>query len=258
MNAPRRFLALGDSFTEGVGDLDPARPNGVRGWADRVAEVLGTEGWEYANLAIRGKKLPQVLAEQIEPALALQPDVVTLYAGANDLLRPRVDLSTLSRGYLDAVRRLTDSGAEVLLFTGFDLSVSPVFSRVVGRVALYNERVREIADVTGARVADYWRWREFGQPGYWAEDRMHMNERGHALMARRILDLLGRPQPGADPEPLPEPVLSRRDRLAENSRWAVQYAGPWVQRRLKGTSSGDTLQARYPHWVRLGEDGLPA
>ena len=69
-------VALGDSFTEGVGDPDPQRPNGVRGWADRVAEVLAarTADFGYANLAIRGRKLPQVLAEQLEPALALRPD----------------------------------------------------------------------------------------------------------------------------------------------------------------------------------------
>ena len=98
-SSPRfaRYVALGDSFTEGVGDHDPARPNGVRGWADRVAEVLGAHdpGFAYANLAIRGRKLAPILDEQLEPALALGPDLVTVYAGANDIMRPSVDLETL-------------------------------------------------------------------------------------------------------------------------------------------------------------------
>ena len=78
-----RYVALGDSFTEGVGDPDPGRPNGVRGWADRAADVLATQtdDFGYANLAIRGRKLQAVLAEQIQPALALEPDLVTIYAG---------------------------------------------------------------------------------------------------------------------------------------------------------------------------------
>ncbi|RYJ02430.1 MAG: SGNH/GDSL hydrolase family protein, partial [Actinomycetales bacterium] len=89
-----RYVALGDSFTEGVGDHDPARPNAVRGWADRVAEVLAgqTEDFSYANLAIRGRKLLPIIDEQLEPALALAPDLVSLYAGANDVLRPRIDV----------------------------------------------------------------------------------------------------------------------------------------------------------------------
>ena len=87
-----RFVALGDSFTEGVGDPDPARPNGLRGWADRVAEVLAsrTDDFGYANLAIRGRKMAGVLGEQVDPALALDPDLVTVYAGANDILRQAV------------------------------------------------------------------------------------------------------------------------------------------------------------------------
>ncbi len=104
----RSYVALGDSFTEGVGDPDVSRPNGVRGWADRVAEVLGTldEGFRYANLAVRGRKLQGVLDEQLEPALALGPDLVTVYAGGNDILRPSVDIDAILAPYADAVARL--------------------------------------------------------------------------------------------------------------------------------------------------------
>ncbi|HET9420652.1 MAG TPA: SGNH/GDSL hydrolase family protein, partial [Nocardioides sp.] len=101
----QRYVALGDSFTEGVGDPDPARPNGLRGWADRVAEVLATQnaGFGYANLAIRGRKLRPILAEQLAPALDLAPDLVTIHAGANDVLRPRFDLDGLAAAYDEAI-----------------------------------------------------------------------------------------------------------------------------------------------------------
>src|SRR6476620_8927597 len=113
----QRYVAIGDSFTEGVGDPDPARPNGLRGWADRVAEVLATrsERFGYANLAIRGRKLRPILEEQLEPALALEPDLVTSYAGANDILRPRVDIDAMAAAYDEAVGELVATGATVVL-----------------------------------------------------------------------------------------------------------------------------------------------
>ncbi len=255
MEFEQRFLALGDSFTEGMGDVDVNRPNQVRGWADRVAENLCADGWGYANLAIRGKKIPQVLTEQIDAAVALKPTLVTLYAGGNDIMRPKVDITELVRGYGAAVKRLQDAGAEVIIFTGFDGSSSPVFGKLVGRTALYNERIREVADVTGARIADYWRWRDFDHMGYWATDRLHMNERGHELMSRKVLGVLGRAVTGEDPAPRELPSLTRWESTKENGRWAVEYVGPWVQRRLKGTSSGDKLSPRFPEWVSLATDG---
>ena len=135
-----RYVALGDSFTEGVGDHDPLRPNGVRGWADRVAEVLARhdERFRYANLAVRGRKMDGILTEQVEPALSMHPDLVTVYSGGNDILRPRVSIDDLVERYGQAVGRLRQSGAHVVLFTGFDLGFAPVFRHLRGRVATYN------------------------------------------------------------------------------------------------------------------------
>ena len=72
----------------------------MRGWADRVAEQLcaADPRWGYANLAIRGKKIPQVIGGQLDAALALRPTLVTLYAGGNDILRPSVDIDSLMEG----------------------------------------------------------------------------------------------------------------------------------------------------------------
>ena len=255
-----KFLALGDSFTEGVGDVDPLRPNQVRGWADRVAEVLCSHGdWEYANLAIRGKKIGQVINQQLEPGLALKPDLVSIYAGGNDILRPKVDINSLMRGYEGMVRRFTDAGTRVLVFTGFDTADSALFSRTRPRTALYNELVRSIADEHGAMVADYWRWREFSDVRLWAVDRLHMNEVGHTLMARKLLGLLAEqgltPADWAGQVTVPQlPAMrqnSRGERLREDLGWAREYLVPWVRRRLTGTSSGDDLQPKYPDFVRL-------
>ncbi|GHG50891.1 SGNH hydrolase [Sinomonas cellulolyticus] len=248
-----RFVALGDSFTEGVGDPDPARPNGVRGWADRVAEQLQRADPHagYANLAIRGRKVRAILAEQVEPALALRPTIVTLYAGANDILRPKVDIDGLLVQYDEAVARLVDSGAKVLLFTGFDAGSSKVFGAMRGRTAIYNEQVRWIADRHGATIVDYWRFHEFQDWRMWDVDRMHMSSLGHATMANRVLGVLEHEGVAEVPDVPPLPVLSRVEQARANALWVREFAGPWVMRRLTGRSSGDGLSPKYPELVRL-------
>lgn len=244
----RRYVALGDSFTEGVGDPDPLRPNGLRGWADRVAEVLAatTPDFGYANLAIRGRKLGPILDEQLEPALALDPDLVTIYAGANDILRPRVDLDALVERYDAALGRLAATGARLLVWTAFDPGGSAVFGAMRGRFAIYNELVREAADRHGATLVDYWRMREYRDWRLWDDDRMHMSAAGHQRMATAVLDLLGVDHP-LEPLPLRElPVLTPAERRAANRAWVRESAVPWVHRRITGRSSGDGLEPRYP------------
>ena len=247
-----RYVALGDSFTEGVGDHDPGRPNGVRGWADRVAEALATrtDDFGYANLAIRGRRLRAILAEQLDPALALEPDLVSIYAGGNDILRPKVDVDALMVTYRAAVARLRDAGAHVVLFTGFDLGFAPVFRHLRGRVAVYNELVREIADDHGATLVDFWRMGEYRDSRLWDIDRMHMSAAGHHRMAIAVLDALGIDHDLLSDD-LPEaPALDRRARRSADLAWARSHMAPWVQRRLRGTSSGDGLSPRHPGLTR--------
>jgi lysophospholipase L1-like esterase len=256
VNFRHRYVALGDSFTEGVGDPDKASPNGVRGWADRVAEqlVLADPSWGYANLAIRGRKLPMILAEQVDAALELQPTLVTIYGGGNDILRPRVDIDSLMAEYDAGIARLVSSGAAVVMFTGFDSSKSAVFGKTRGRTAIYNEWVREIADHHGADLVDYWRLREFQDWDYWHSDRMHMATAGHTLMAIRVLEVLRASHSLATPELDTRPARSRMEQLRADAQWTREHLVPWVGRRLRGESSGDVLTPKYPrlaHPVRV-------
>ncbi len=248
-----RYVALGDSFTEGVGDWDDSRPNGVRGWADRVAEqlILAESSWGYANLAIRGKKLHQVLAEQVDAAIALEPTLVSIYAGGNDILRPKVDIDALMDSYDAAIAKLRASGAAVLMFTGFDSGRSPVFGATRGRTALYNELVREVADRHGAELVDYWRMKELQDERYWDIDRLHMSPAGHMLTAKKVLEVLRRTDAIAVPELDELPARSRAEQLRRDAQWAREYFGPWVGRRLRGVSSGDNLTPKYPVPVHL-------
>jgi lysophospholipase L1-like esterase len=248
----QRYVAIGDSFTEGVGDPDPTRPNGLRGWADRVAEVLARDarsseaGFGYANLAIRGRKLPGILDEQLEPALALDPDLVTIYAGANDLLRPRVDIDGIVERYDVALGRIAATGTRLVVFTAFDPGGSAIYRPLRGRFALYNELVRTSARAHGATVVDFWTMREYRDWRYWDPDRMHLGPAGHQRMAVEVLDTLGVPH---DLAPLPlvdRPALTRAEQRREHVAWFRGSAVPWVHRRLTGRSSGDGLDPKRP------------
>ncbi|NJC23538.1 lysophospholipase L1-like esterase [Arthrobacter pigmenti] len=252
MEFTQRYVALGDSFSEGVGDWNAECPNGVRGWADRVAEqlILADPSWGYANLAIRGRKMRQILTEQVDAALKLQPTLVTIYAGANDILRPSIDLDALMAEYDAGIARLRGSGAAVVLFTGFDSVKSAVFGKTRGRTAIYNELVREIADRHDAEIADYWRMREFQNWDYWDVDRMHMATAGHTLMAARVLEVLKSAHSIEVPELDTRPARSRLAQIKDDAVWAREYLAPWVGRRLRRQSSGDTLTAKYPQLVQ--------
>lgn len=243
-----RYVALGDSFTEGVGDPDPSRPNGLRGWADRVAEQLAAHDadFTYANLAIRGRKLHAILDEQVEPAIALRPDLVTIYAGANDILRPRVDIDALVASYDEALGKLAATGAHLVVWTAHDPSASRLFAALRGRFAIYNELVREVAEKYDASLVDFWRLRDYRDWRYWDEDRLHMNAAGHQRMAIAALDVLGIEHTIPAPTLVDPPPLTRAEATRKHLRWAREDAVPWVHRRVTGRSSGDAVSPRHP------------
>lgn len=94
-----RYAAIGDSFTEGIGDEGPEGPVG---WADRVAARLADDhDLLYANFAVRGRRLDAVIDEQVPAALSLDPPptMITFCAGGNDLLRPRFTPSRRQPGW---------------------------------------------------------------------------------------------------------------------------------------------------------------
>lgn len=244
----RRYVAIGDSFTEGVGDPEPSAPNGWRGWADRVAEVLSqqVDDFAYANLAIRGRLIRQIVDEQVEPALALKPDLVTFSAGGNDVIRPGADPDAVAELFEDAVVRLSSEGATVVVFTGIDTNFTPVFRGIRGRVAIYNENIRAIADKHDCIVADQWALKEVQDMRFFDDDRLHYNALGHHEVARMVLRALNVPNDLQPMQPDPVPVRTWREARAHDLVWAREYLVPWVLRRLRHQSSGDHVSPKRP------------
>jgi lysophospholipase L1-like esterase len=241
-----RYVALGDSFTEGVGDPDPACPNGLRGWADRVAEVLaqGNPEMRYANLAVRGRTMDEIIVEQIQTATMLEPDLVTIYAGMNDLLLVRNDIDSMMARYADALKTLQQTGALVLTFTAADLGTVPLFRRLRGRAAIYNELLRAIADNLGVRLIDFWRFSEFRDPRLWDSDRIHLSPLGHERMAAKVLDTISvSHQLATASAALLASTPPARD-LRANLRWTASFAAPWVARRLRRVAPGEGVEPK--------------
>ncbi|WP_394280308.1 SGNH/GDSL hydrolase family protein [Microbacterium sp.] len=244
----RRMVSLGDSFTEGIGDPEPSLPGGHRGWADRVAEVLSSQvdDFAYANLAVRGKLIGQIVAAQIEPALALKPDLITFSAGGNDVIRPGGDPDAVAVQFEDAVARLSSQGATVVVFTGIDTAFTPVFRGIRGRVAIYNENIRAIADRYDCIVADQWALKEIQDMRFFDDDRLHLNALGHHEVARMVLRALNVPNDLHPMEPDPLPAITWRAARQNDLVWAREHLVPWVLRRLRHQSSGDLVTAKRP------------
>ncbi|MET8539776.1 SGNH/GDSL hydrolase family protein [Kitasatospora sp. NPDC004799] len=247
-------MALGDSFTEGLNDH--AADGAFAGWADRLAGMLADErgraDFRYANLAVRGRLLDQIVAEQVPQVRAARPDLVTLCAGGNDILRPGADPDEVAERFDAAVVELTGHAGTVMVFTGFDTRGMTLLKHLRGKIATYNGHLRAIADRRGCLVADLWSLRSVQHPQAWSEDRLHLSPEGHqrvALMAARTLGV----STAQDPEaPWPAaPELSTAERYRQDAHWAREHLLPWVGRRLRGESAGDGMAAKRPDLLPL-------
>lgn len=253
-----RYVALGDSQTEGLGDGDDG--TGLRGWADRLAEHLARQepGLRYANLAVRGRLAGQVRAEQLAPSLALRPDLATVVAGVNDLLRPRFDADEVA-GHLEAVfSALTAQGARVATVTFPDVArLVPLARPLVPRVLALNARIREAAGRHGVVVAEAYGHDVVTDPRLWSPDRLHASPLGHARIAAAVAHALGLPDSDDSwihPLPAPRSPAPAGWRAGPGElRWAAAFLGPWLGRRLRGRSSGDGRTAKRPDLLPVGE-----
>ncbi|MFF1614566.1 SGNH/GDSL hydrolase family protein [Amycolatopsis sp. NPDC058278] len=249
-----RYVALGDSHTEGLGDGDDTV--GLRGWADRLAEHLAAvdPGLWYANLAVRGRVAGQVRAEQLGPALALRPDLATVVAGVNDLLRPRFDAARVAEHLEEMFAALTAAGAHVVTLTVPDVGkIAPLARPISSRVFDLNTRIRAAADRHNVTVAETGREAVATDARMWSTDRLHASPLGHERIAAAVAQALH--LPGSDDAwtlPLPpQAVPAGRQAVAAELRWAATFLGPWLGRRLRGRSSGDGRTAKRPRLLPL-------
>ncbi|SDJ05307.1 SGNH/GDSL hydrolase family protein [Nonomuraea jiangxiensis] len=244
-----RYVAVGDSLTEGLNDGN--EKTGYRGWADRLAHLLATDEprLRYANLAVRGKLTAQIRAEQTSAALALEPDLITVTAGMNDLVRPGFDAPAVVSDLEAMLARFAGSGAHVVTFTFPDIAqISPLARHLRPRVLDLNERIRAAAHRQGALLVDTFNHPVTSDPRLFSADRFHLGPLGHARLAVAVAHALAVPGGDgswADPlPPLPPPSPWHRARV--ETAWVAAFVGPWLIRRVRGRSSGDGRAAKRP------------
>ncbi len=251
------FVAVGDSFTEGMSD---ALPDGTyRGWADLLAARLSarTDGFRYANLAVRGKLIRQIADEQVSLAAALQPDLVTLVGGLNDVLRPRCDIARVCAALADSVERLAPHCGQLVLMRSPGRR-GPGLERCRPRMEQLFGFIDTLAERHGATVVDLYGARSLTDPRLWAEDRLHLTDEGHRRVAEAVWQRLGLPAESDWETPLPDAaaagwLLRRRADL----RFTREHLVPWIGRRLTGRSSGDGRAPKRPDLAPLACEDTP-
>ena len=252
-----RYVALGDSLTEGLCDTSRMPAGQYRGWADRLAQLLaheasGREPFRYANLAVRSRRVRHLTVEQLPQALALRPDLVSILMGANDLVGRRVDIARLSAELEASVRALRDAGIDVLLVTPFlpRRRAAVVFER---RFAAFASDLRRIAADTGAMLLDLDAIPAIGDLDLWASDRVHLRSRGHRFLGYRAAEVLG----VRDAEALGglDAALHADDDPVAHGTWLSRDVLPWAWRRLRGRTAGDGIAPKHDGYVVIGGRG---
>jgi lysophospholipase L1-like esterase len=217
----------------------------------------------FANLAVRGRLLDQVVDEQLPVALGFAPDLLSFHAGPNDVLRPQVDVVSVLRRYDDAVRRIRTASADttVVLFTAVEGTggTGRTARWLASRFASFNAGIRRAARRHGCVLVDVGAVPALRDRRMFDRDRLHLNVEGHARIAAAALEALGVDDPallGGAPgwwrEPLGPGARARKHiALAADVRWFGRHLVPWVARRVRGTSSGDRVSAKHTELVEL-------
>ena len=244
-----RYIALGDSQTEGLWDGDDS--DGIVGFADRLAATLDAlhPGLRYANLAIRGRRIRDVLDDQLPQALAMRPDLISVCVGMNDITRPGLLFDRALADLEVMHRRLAQSGATVLTTTFPDIArIVPIGRILTSRMLRTNEAIRTAADEYGFKLVDLYDAPSMTQPDTWSDDRVHGSTKGHILFAAaaaEALDLPGSNHDWARSNPT-DAQSTLRSRAYSQLLWTKNMLAPWMWYHARGISSGDGLSPKRP------------
>lgn len=252
--APLRFVAVGDSLTEGLCDDSRTAPGEYRGWADRLAMLLAMSrpgpGVEYANLAVRSRRIRDVVDEQLPEALALGAELVGVFVGSNDLVQRGADPVALADRLGDGLRAAADAGCRVLVVTPF-LPERWEVRGLRARFARFDERLRALAAEHGAVLVDVEHAPELRARSSWAADRVHLNPAGHRTLAYAAARALGIP----DAAVLADLELALHDGAhrthVSGPAWMAMHVLPWVVRRLRGRTAGEGRSPKRPELALL-------
>jgi len=217
--------------------------------AQHIADAQ-TEPLEYANLAIRGLKLAEIRGTQFDKAIQLDPDLMTIFGGVNDVIALKCDFVQLRGDYEAMFDEARSRDITVLTFTMPDTTaVNPLGRHLQDRMNQLNSIIREVSGRYEALVLDFQAYPIAGDPRLWFEDRLHGNPLGHERVAAALAWRLG--VAGMDDawaQALEEELTRRRarERIGGDFEWAVRYLAPWIGRGIRGIPHGRDVNAKRP------------
>jgi lysophospholipase L1-like esterase len=244
----RSYVAIGDSLTEGLGDTNFNRSRFNQGWADRLAGILAAEAkhfgepFEYANLAIRGSTVVEILTSQLEDSLRIRPDLVTIMAGANDIMASRRGHDAIRALLRGAIARLYDAGIQVLIINTINPAHFSIFSTMARKSREMSDLIEGVASEFEAPVLDVFSLKQFSRMSFWSDDLVHFSSHGHIMIANLAAEKLGLSHrlPQQNHASIAEPQWG----LVQNARWFFVHVLPFWGRRIRGVSSGDNFNPK--------------
>lgn len=247
----RSYVAIGDSLSEGLGDFTFHQLRKYNGWTDRLAGILATEAsdkgyeFQFANLALRGSKLEKIMETQAPRALTLQPDLITVMAGSNDLMSPHDELPRIRAIFREGILQLLASGADVVVANTINPVHLKVFKPLRYRAERMSELIESVAYELDVPVLDVYGIESFSDLGFWDKDMVHFSGHGHIKLANSAASLLKLDYRFNE---FPRDLIETPARgLVETLAWIYRDVIPFTKRKLAGVTSGDGLSPKSSH-----------
>lgn len=188
----KRFVAIGDSFTEGIGD--EVEGIALKSWVDHFVQLCVND-IEYANFAKRGLVTKEIRSQQLEKALTFNPDLVSLIAGANDVLKGRWNHYAYKEDMKCMIDTLSKTGADIMIANLPDFTVRLPFSTEKKQVLKEqlleaNEVILSLSREHQLHHIDFWNHQLVNDNTLWSKDFIHPNSKGYVKVAELIFSSL--------------------------------------------------------------------
>ncbi|PDZ55378.1 lipase [Bacillus cereus] len=188
----KRFVAIGDSFTEGIGD--EVEGIALKSWVDHFVQLCEKD-IEYANFAKRGLVTEEIRLQQLEKALTFNSDLVSLIAGANDVLKGRWNHDAYKNDMEFMIDTLSKAGADIIIANLPDFTVRLPFAsekkQVIKEQLLEaNEVIHSLSREYKLHHVDFWNHHLVNDNTLWSKDLIHPNSKGYVKVAELIFSSL--------------------------------------------------------------------
>ncbi|OMH30137.1 lipase [Bacillus cereus] len=188
----KRFVAIGDSFTEGIGD--EVEGIALKSWVDHFVQLCEKD-IEYANFAKRGLVTEEIRLQQLEKALTFNPDLVSLIAGANDVLKGRWNHDVYKNDMEFMIDTLSKAGADIIIANLPDFTVRLPFAsekkqEIKEQLLEANEVIHSLSREYKLHHVDFWNHHLVNDNTLWSKDLIHPNSKGYVKVAELIFSSL--------------------------------------------------------------------